>query len=126
MSPDDVMWLNNLATLLATSPVKSQRDGRRAVTLAERAVKLAKGSLADSRVYFELLDTLAAAQAETGDFKAAVATQQEAIEAAPDSRRDDLRTRLKLYEAGKPYRREEMPSDSDAKGPCRTIRMFSS
>jgi cytochrome c-type biogenesis protein CcmH/NrfG len=54
-----------LAWLLATHPDKRLRDGKRAVRLARKA--LALGSAHPS-----LLETLAAAHAEAGDFEEAV------------------------------------------------------
>ncbi len=49
-------------------------------------------------------DTLAAAHAEAGDFAAAAASQEKAIAELPDGvEKDDYRTRLALYRAGKPY-----------------------
>ena len=51
------------------------------------------------------LNTLAAAQAEAGDFDAAVKSQERAIELLTDERqKDDYRSRLVLYQAKKPYR----------------------
>ncbi len=51
------------------------------------------------------LDTLAAAQAEAGEFDAAVSSQKRAIELLTDKRQKaDYRLRLVLYEAKKPYR----------------------
>jgi len=46
--------------------------------------------------------TLAAAYAEAGQFDKAVEWQEKAIDLARDN--DDFKTRLKLYQAGKPYR----------------------
>ena len=57
-----------------------------------------------------LLDTLAAAYAESGDFDAAVKWQKKAMDLLPkDAERDrkDYGSRLELYRAKKPYR--EMP-----------------
>ena len=55
-----------------------------------------------------LLDTLAAAYAETGQFKEAVETARKGEKAAEDGNEhallDGINARLKLYESGKPYR----------------------
>ena len=70
---------------------------------------------------FGYLDTLAAAQAEAGDFTAAVKYQQQAIAGATDaSERKEITERLKLYRNNQPYRerqsyhkpRKPMPLDS--------------
>ena len=72
-------------------------------------------SLADERwTIFEhgqpaVLDTLAAAYAEAGRFSEAVATVSKALELLTPQREalaKDLRGRLELYEAGKPYREQ--------------------
>ena len=65
--------LNNLAWLLATCPDDNVRNGRRAVTLAEKAVELTE------RKNATYLDTLAAAYAEARRFDDAVRVQQEAL-----------------------------------------------
>jgi tetratricopeptide (TPR) repeat protein len=92
--------LNNLAWLLATCPDDEVRDGRRAVTLAEKAVQLTERK---SATY---LDTLAAAYAEARRFDDAVRVQQEAL---TDRRLvlDDgnqANQRLDLYRQKKAYR----------------------
>ncbi len=56
----DLTARNNLAWLLATSPSADLRDGERAVTLAQPLAVLYES--------WGYLDTLAAAQAEAGDF----------------------------------------------------------
>jgi tetratricopeptide (TPR) repeat protein len=99
--PDYLETLKNLAWLLATYPEEVLRNGRDARELAERASRLCAGSRAD------VLDTLAAACAETGRFPEAMATAQKALELATKSNDRDLaaavRARIALYEAGKPY-----------------------
>ena len=52
-----------------------------------------------------ILDTLAAAYAEAGQFDSAVNAQKEAMALLQDEeRKKDFSTRLKLYESGTPYR----------------------
>ena len=64
--PGDPSLANNLAWLLATSPQDELRDGARAVALATRACELTKHQVP------ALVGTLAAAHAESGDFKQAL------------------------------------------------------
>ena len=104
--PKNVMVMNNLAWLLATCPVAELRDGQRALQLAGRLAEM-KGPGS-----FTLLDTLAAAHAEAGQFDEAVRWQEKAVELAPDDQRDVLRGRLELYKQGKPFR-EESNEQSD-------------
>jgi protein O-mannosyl-transferase len=95
-NPNDVALLNDTARILATSTVASLRNGPEALELARRAAKLSsgKGSM--------ILDTLAAAYAEVGQFAEAAKAAREAAELA--ARRKDapmaavLRARAKVYE----------------------------
>jgi tetratricopeptide (TPR) repeat protein len=100
----NVRALGNLAWLLATSPEDELRDGGKAVGLAERALAAAGPSP-------QLLDTLAAAQAEAGMFERAMRTQERAIELAQTQQRTDqlgkYRRHLELYRAGRPLRLPE-------------------
>lgn len=93
---------NLLAWILATSNDELARDGGEAVRLAETVARATENS--DPRV----LDTLAAAYAEAGDFEEAVATARRAAELAGEKKAEglagEIRARLELYEAGKPYR----------------------
>ncbi len=98
LGPGDAMAHGNRATFLATCPEASYRDGKEALASATRACELSRWS------YPMLLDPLAAAYAETGDFDAAAAWQEKAIGLVPDGvKKDDYRARLALYRAGKPY-----------------------
>jgi len=102
LKPDWVQALNNLAWILATDENAEIRDGIEAVTLSKRACELSE--------YQEpgVLGTLAAAYAESGQFKDAIQTAERARELAVTAGKRDLaaraETRLKLYQAGKPYR----------------------
>jgi protein O-mannosyl-transferase len=76
LRPDSVATCNTLAWLLATCPQASFRDGPLAVALAQHAAKLTGGGDAP------VLGTLAAAQAEAGNFAEALAAARRARELA--------------------------------------------
>jgi protein O-mannosyl-transferase len=88
-APDSPRMLDELAWLLATYPDAKSRDGTQAVQLAERAC-----ALTDRRIP-ALLDTLAAAYAEAGDFSRAISTIEEALNRARTSGDSDA---IKLSE----------------------------
>ena len=100
-APDDAVLLKRLAWILATASEDDVRNGAEALRIASRAVEVTGGDAA-------ALDTLAAAQAETGQFADAVATVQRAIAAAeaagPAELVPELRQRLALYRAGQKFR----------------------
>jgi serine/threonine protein kinase len=102
--PDTIAILNDIAWSLATSEAPENRNGTNAVSLAEEAVT------ATHRTNAGCLDTLAAAYAETQQFDKAVAVQQEAIrllQSEPEKK--DYGSRLKLYQANRPYREQANP-----------------
>ncbi|HEV7667909.1 MAG TPA: tetratricopeptide repeat protein [Thermoanaerobaculia bacterium] len=76
VEPDNPQALARLARLLATWPDPAARNGTEAVSLAERAAELSH------RENGTVLDALAAAYAETGDFSRAAATAGRAAETA--------------------------------------------
>ncbi len=91
--------LNEIAFTLATAASAELRDGPVALTFAEKAVA------ATSRSNSMMVDTLAAAYAEVGQFTKAVRVQQEAIDLLQDEAlKQGLRFRLKLYTSGLRYR----------------------
>jgi tetratricopeptide (TPR) repeat protein len=96
--PRSAVVHNEIAWLLATAPDDKLRDGKQAVEHATRAC--AATAYAD----FELIDTLAAAHAECGDFDAAVQWAQKALDLAPAEKKSEIRGRLELYRAKQPYR----------------------
>jgi protocatechuate 3,4-dioxygenase beta subunit len=91
-----------LAFFLATVPEESLRDGPRAIRLAREAIEFFRKSQFNGTHIARLYKTLAAAQAEAGDFVAAIETQKKAIEIEPDA--VEYRKLLERYKKGKPYR----------------------
>jgi tetratricopeptide (TPR) repeat protein len=101
--------LNNLAWVLATSPDESLRDGERAIVLATKACELTGHRQA------HILSTLAAAFAETGDFKSARKWSKQSIEIADDSLKDQLGKELASYEKDEPWREKQSGAENDAR-----------
>lgn len=93
---------NNLAWILATAPDDQLRNGQEAVELAKQACQSTNNREPGA------MDTLAAAYAELGQFDQAIEMAKKALElarAAGNQRLvEGLERRLKLYEAGQPYR----------------------
>ena len=76
LDPKDAPAYNNRAWLWATCPDAKYRDGKKAVQSATTACELSEWKGPNN------LDTLAAANAEVGDFDSAVKWQSQAIEAS--------------------------------------------
>lgn len=109
LQPDMVTALDGLAWLLATHENADSRDGAEAVRLAQRAVALTGEQ--DAR----LLETLAVASAEAGDFPAAIQAAHKALKLALASENQalagTLAAQLRLFQAGRPLRdRQPEPS----------------
>jgi Flp pilus assembly protein TadD len=102
LRPDSPIALNNVAWLLATSADAALRDPARALELALRAQE--RSEEADPNV----LDTLAAAHAEQGDFVKARKIAAEAIASARErgelENAQAIAERLDRYRRGEPYR----------------------
>jgi protein O-mannosyl-transferase len=100
--PDDVALLNELAWLLATNPNESLRNGTEALELARRAEHLSGGQKP------AILATLAAAYAETGQFRKAIEIAERARDLANANKEsplaNTLQAQIKLYRARKPCR----------------------
>jgi len=98
IDPAKPAFQNNLAWFLATCPKTSLRNGKKAVELARQANALT------GRENPIILQTLAAAFAEAGQFNDAVNTVQKAIELTGTAGQQNLAARLegelKQYEAG--------------------------
>jgi tetratricopeptide (TPR) repeat protein len=91
LRPNDVMILNQLAWLLATCPDDGARNGSEAVTVATRAAELSQWR--DAAV----LDTLAAAYAECGEFGEAVRWAEAALVRAPAEEVEAIAERLATF-----------------------------
>lgn len=89
---------NGVAWLSATCPDAKYRDGQRAVEYAERARQIGGGEV-DS-----FIGTLAAAQAELGDFEQANQLLERAIELDAEAYRDVREQMQAAFRANKPYR----------------------
>ncbi len=100
-APEDVKMMNSLAMLLATCPDDAVRDGAESLRLAK---------LLDEKTNHTqpaIMSTLAAAQAETGDYAAAVETATRALQLVQGQEsplKGVLTLQLASFKAGKPYR----------------------
>jgi tetratricopeptide (TPR) repeat protein len=98
--PDHPAATRNLAWLRATCPDAKYRDADLAVEGAKKACELTAWRSAAA------FDTLAAAYAEAGQFDEAVKWQKKALadRKLAEESGGEMRGRLRLYEARKPYR----------------------
>ena len=103
-----------LARMLATCPDARFRDGARARALAERTANLVGQPDA------WLLDTLAAAYAEKGDFETAIKWSTKAVELGTEEQKEPLRKELESYQQKKAWREsqstEEKPNPPELPG----------
>jgi tetratricopeptide (TPR) repeat protein len=99
----NAMNMNNFAWMLATCPQADSRDGPTAVQYATKACDLTNWKIAS------VVDTLAAAHAETGDFEKAAEWQAKCISYGDFSlvEMKGARDRLTLYQSRTPFRTEE-------------------
>ncbi|MFC1579801.1 tetratricopeptide repeat protein [Thermodesulfobacteriota bacterium] len=106
--PMNAIAYNQLAWFLATCPEARYRDGYKAVELARRAVEINEKDEEPFQPLYEILDTMAAAYAEVGEFDKAIATQKKAIALAkkelPPEDMKDFETHRHSYKANKPWR----------------------
>jgi tetratricopeptide (TPR) repeat protein len=105
-APDSPRMLDEIAWLLATYPDSKSRDGTEAVRVAEHACDLTERKIP------ALLDTLAAAYAEAGDFPRAIAAAEEALNRARSSGDNDA---VKLSENILASLRENVPYREEPK-----------
>lgn len=98
VDPNYLPGYNNAAWLAATCPDEKYRDPKLALDLAQRATAITQGKV------WEVLDTLAAAQAANGDYAAAVKTSEQALNLGSDAAiHGGVRDRMSLYQEGEPY-----------------------
>ena len=104
-----------LGLALATCPEVALRNGMEAVELARRAAQLSHGREP------AVLDALAAAYAENGQFSEAVAAAQRALDLASAHGNtvlaDAIRARIKLYRSATPF--HQTPPVSSGNAPTR-------
>jgi serine/threonine protein kinase/tetratricopeptide (TPR) repeat protein len=99
LKPLNASSLNEIAWNFATSAEPGLRDGSNAVAFAEQAVAMT------SRTDANILDTLAGAYAQAGQFDKAVATEREAMSLSPKGKTDQYFAQcLSLYQSSIPYR----------------------
>ena len=108
LKPDLPEAQNNLAWLRATEADPKYRDGAEAVRLAERAAELTV------RKKPSMLDTLAAALAESGRFDEAVQTAEQALALARSMNQtqvvETITGHIELFRQHRPCRTERSPS----------------
>jgi hypothetical protein len=93
-----MMASRDLAWLLSTCPEGRFRDGKRAIEIATEVNERTRWT---SGI---VLEPLAAAYAEAGQFDQAVRYQLKALQDPNFASRDDSLQRLQLYRQKKPYR----------------------
>ncbi len=98
--PDDYQGYNLLAWMKATCSDPSVRDGKEAVAAATKACELTRWR------EWNWIDTLAAACAETGDFRRALHFEAQALRTGKpsESEKKDMRERMALYQQSQPFR----------------------
>jgi tetratricopeptide (TPR) repeat protein len=101
---------NNLSWVLATSPVDSVRDGKRALKYGEKAARLTDYKAP------HILSTLAAAYAEAGDFEKAVEWSSKAVDIGAQedhNQLEQLQEELDSYKAGEAWREKQESEEND-------------
>jgi TPR repeat protein len=122
VSGADPWAMNDLAWFLSTCPDESFHKGPEAVALAKKAVRLLQDSEGAQR--HEIIDTMAAALARSGQFSEAIVWQRRCVQllaedkdVTPEGRKKletEFSTRLDLYKAKKTYADE--PAKPEKKG----------
>ncbi len=103
VAPDNVTVLMSLARVLAADDNPKVRNGRTAFAMAQRAITLSGDSLQPA-----LLDVLAMAFAEVGDFKSAQEAARDSLNLAQSNNLTNdapvIRQHLQLYQNHQPFR----------------------
>ena len=117
IAPKSAELLQACAWTLATAPQSDIRNSKRAVTVATKLCEIRKKS-------WQAFDTLAAAQAEAGQFDKASEAVAKALELAPEAARPAVEARAAVYAAKKPYHQPAttkiplLPEPSEAEEPA--------
>lgn len=98
LDPRSGIAYRSVAWFLSTCPLQQHRDAEKGLEAALRAAKLLGED--DPTV----LDTLAVAHANAGDYQRAITYEQRAIVLVNESERRAFEHRLELFRAGQPYR----------------------
>ncbi len=116
LDPRRAPFLNRAAWVLATCDDPAVRDGRRAVELAQQALKIVERQTLKTKDDSGIHDTLAAAYAETGQFDQAQAEETKAIQAAAEQpvRVEGMQARLELYHHGLAFHARSGPEAASA------------
>jgi tetratricopeptide (TPR) repeat protein len=96
VDPNNYFVLSNLAMILSAAPDKAVRDGALALTYAEQAGEL------DHFQHAQSYDTLACAEAASGNLDGAQQLEQKAIDIASPEEVGALRQRLGLFQKTQP------------------------
>jgi len=112
IEPENGNAASNLAWVFATCPDDSIRDGRRAVELAEKALRISGGKIP------MIFRGLAAAYAEDGRFSQAIETAQRGADLATSQDNSglaaELQSNIALYQAGTPLRDPSLPTGASS------------
>ncbi|MBI5056235.1 MAG: tetratricopeptide repeat protein [Nitrospirae bacterium] len=108
LDPQNALVYNNYSALLSSCTDGKFRDGTKALKLALKAIELRPGEVV-------FLGTLAAAYAESGNFKEAVQTGERAITLLKKDNNENLMnnlvSQLESYKVGKPWREDVKRKD---------------
>jgi len=102
IQPDFPNALDGLSWILATAQNPAFRNGTEAVRMAQRACELT------NRKETQKLKTLAAAYAETGRYRDAVSTMENALTASSHATTNEMQAMLASFKSGKPWREPDI------------------